>query len=176
MNNSYILVCLFTFATTMAKGETRDSILTEPQPKEIALKPLTIDADISARPGGDYHIKRHGEKVEEGRASALLKTQLKASGTVWRKGFTRIDVGGSYLAGSYGLDHCGRSCYAVASCVGPLHSPYLICVLSFDVPVEYRYSIVLKEVCVSSLAYRGDDDLARHLLLRHIGRDWTRPS
>ena len=96
MNNSYILVCLFTFATTMAKGETRDSILTEPQPKEIALKPLTIDADISARPGGDYHIKRHGEKVEEGRASALLKTQLKASGTVWRKGFTRIDVGGSY--------------------------------------------------------------------------------
>jgi len=50
----------------MAKGETRDSILTEPQPKEIALKPLTIDADISARPGGDYHIKRHGEKVEEG--------------------------------------------------------------------------------------------------------------
>ena len=104
MNNSYILVCLFTFATTMAKGETRDSILTEPQPKEIALKPLTIDADMSARPGGDYHIKRHGEKVEEGRASALLKTQLKASGTVWRKGFTRIDVGGSYTYYHHELD------------------------------------------------------------------------
>ena len=104
MNNSYILVCLFTFATTMAKGETRDSILTESQPKEIALKPLTIDADISARPGGDYHIKRHGEKVEEGRASALLKTQLKASGTVWRKGFTRIDVGGSYTYYHHELD------------------------------------------------------------------------
>ena len=82
-----------------------DSVATQQaQPTEIAKKPLTLEASMGGRTGGDYRINRHGDIVERGRSSAMMKSQVRAFGTLIRKGFSRIDASLGYTNYLHELD------------------------------------------------------------------------
>lgn len=107
MKKLYVVLFLGFAALTGRAAVVADSIADtgQPaQPKEIAKKPLTIGADIGVRTGGDYHIKRHGEMVERGRSSAMMKSQMRASGTLLRKGFSRLDASAAYTNYLHDMD------------------------------------------------------------------------
>lgn len=97
MKRFSVIFMIVALALSGRAAELADTMTTEvAQPTMIAKKPLTIDASVGTRTGGDYHINRHAETVERGYGSAMVKSQLKASGTLFRKGFSRIDASAGY--------------------------------------------------------------------------------
>ena len=53
---------------------------------------LSVNAELSARTGGDYHITKDDATVEQGSAGSFTKASLRASYAVYAKGTTRINT------------------------------------------------------------------------------------
>lgn len=84
----FIILLLLVAATAMA-DEPKDSIRTRPQPQSSR---FSVNAELSVRTGGDYHITKNDATVEQGQAGSFTKASVRASYAVYAKGTTRVNA------------------------------------------------------------------------------------
>jgi hypothetical protein len=81
------LFVAFNMATSALAVEPADSARARLQTNQSR---LTLSADLTARPGGNYHITKDDKTVEQGSTDAFTKASLGVSYHIYSKGFSRL--------------------------------------------------------------------------------------
>lgn len=102
MNRFYIFLLSMVFTAEVVAEEATDSVQQTTETTQTTTAQTTkssglvLNADFGMRPGSDYHIRRRAEEVERGSTHPMTKATIRASYPIFKKGYSKVEVGGSY--------------------------------------------------------------------------------